>query len=71
MEEDKKSKDLMDMYIMGEQNLIYEIIKEFLKSDEAIEFNLSGINVYIEDGFVNAEWKFSDRRKGDIKHEIK
>ena len=48
------------------QDLTYKVIKEVLKSDLAIEANISGISVKISEGYVNAEWHFNKRKKGDI-----
>lgn len=59
----------LDMYIMGEQNLIYNTVSNFLKSDEAIQFNVTGVDIRVENGYVNADWKFGKREKGDIKNE--
>lgn len=55
-----------DLITMAQQNLIYDIIKDFLKSDIAIQSNISGISVQVSKGYVNAEWKFDKRQKGDI-----
>ena len=56
-----------DLMLMAQQSMCYDIIKQFLKSDLAIEGKLTGINVEIQDGYVNAEWYFGNREKGDIK----
>lgn len=56
-----------DMYVMREQNLIYNTIKNFLKSDEAIQFNITGLDAKVDDGYVNVEWKFGSRKDKDIK----
>ena len=62
-----KSEDLL---LMAQQDAVYDIIKTFLKSDYAIKANIIGINVKIENGYVNAEWKFGlaiePRTLGDI-----
>lgn len=55
-----------ELILMTQQSLIYDIIKNFLKSDLAIEGRLTGINVHIENGYVNAEWSFGDRKPKDI-----
>lgn len=56
-----------DIALMAKQDMLYNIIKDFLKTDLAIRSNISGINVHIENGYVNAEWKFDKRTKKDIK----
>ena len=66
--EELENKNFEDVYLMGEQNLIYNMIKNFLKSEEAIKFNITGLDIKIEDGYVNAEWKFGKRNKVDIKN---
>lgn len=63
---EERNKELQDMYLTGKQDIVYEMIKNFLKSDSAIKFNITGIDVKVENGYVNAEWKFGDRKKGDI-----
>jgi hypothetical protein len=55
-----------DLILMTQQDGVYQIIKMFLKSDLAIESNIIGINVAVENGYVNAEWKFGNRTKEDI-----
>lgn len=57
---------VQDCLLMQKQNKVYKQIKEFLESDSAILFNIIGIDVKVEKGYVNAEWKFGDREKGDI-----
>ena len=58
-----KSEDLL---LMTMQDTVYETVKAFLKSDLAIKGNVTGIDIKIEKGYVNAEWKFGNRKKGDI-----
>lgn len=55
-----------DLMLMAQQSLVYDIIKNFLKTDLATEANISGISVKISEGYVNAEWKFDKRTNGDI-----
>ena len=52
---------------MAQQGMCYDIIKQFLNTDLARAGKITGINVEIKDGYVNAEWKFGDRKDGDIK----
>ena len=61
-----KEIQIQDQTLMNKQDKLYKQIKEFLESDSAIKFNVIGINVKVENGYVNAEWKFGDRKKGDI-----
>ena len=53
-----------DLMLMAQQSMCYDIIKQFLNTDLA---RAGRINVEIKDGYVNAEWKFGDRKDGDIK----
>ena len=62
-----KSDDLM---LMAQQSMCYDIVKNFLKTDLAIEGRITGVNIWVQDGYVNAEWKFGDRAKGDINNDI-
>ena len=55
-----------DLMLMAQQSLIYDIIKNFLKSDLATQANISGISIQVSEGYVNAEWKFGDRKPKDI-----
>lgn len=57
---------IQDQTLMKKQDKLYKQIKEFLESNSAIKFNVTGIDIKIENGYVNAEWKFGDRKKGDI-----
>lgn len=63
---DEENKKLRDAYLMGQQNVVYMIIQNFLDTDTAREFGITGIDVSIEDNYVNAEWKFGERKEGDI-----
>ena len=56
-----------DLMLMAQQGMCYDIIKQFLNTDLARAGRITGINVEIQDGYVNAEWKFGDRKDGDIK----
>lgn len=58
-----------DYFIMGMQEMTYRTVCDFLKSQYAIDFNIVGLDVKIEEGYINASWKFGDRKKGDIKDE--
>ena len=61
--EDEK---LQDAYLMGQQDMFYRIIQEFLDTETARKFGVTGIDVKLEDGFVNASWKFGERKENDI-----
>ena len=61
--EDEK---LQDAYLMGQQDMVYKIIQEFLDTETARKFGVTGIDVKLEDGFVNASWKFGERKENDI-----
>lgn len=58
---------LQDLHLMQKQNKLYKQINDFLKSSEAIQFGIIGVDVKIENGYVNAEWKFGKRNINDIK----
>ena len=47
--------------------MVYRTIKTFLDSKEARMSGISGIDVTIQDGYVNATWKFNERYENDIK----
>ena len=55
-----------DLMLMAQQSLIYDIIKNFLKSDLAIQANISGMSIQVSEGYVNAKWNFGDRKSKDI-----
>ena len=55
-----------DMLVMALQDSVYETAKTFLKNELAIKAGITGLNIHIEDGYVNAEWKFGERKEGDI-----
>lgn len=61
--EDEK---LQDAYLMGQQDMVYRMVQEFLDTETARKFGVTGINVKLEDGFVNAIWKFGERKENDI-----
>ena len=56
-----------DLMLMAQQALIYDICKNFLKTDLATSANISGLSIQISVGYVNAEWKFDKRYNNDIK----
>lgn len=58
---------IQDLNLMKKQGKIYKQISDFLKSPEAVQFGVTGIDVRVENGYVNAEWKFGKRDIGDIK----
>ena len=58
---------IQDLNLMKKQAKVYKQISDFLKSSEAIQFGVTGIDVRVENGYVNAEWKFGKRNRGDIK----
>ncbi len=60
---------IQDLTLMKKQDKLYKQIRDFLKSQEAIQFGVTGIDVNVADGYVNAEWKFGKRGIGDIKDE--
>lgn len=60
-------REIKDAYTMGQQDMVYRTIKTFLDSKEARMSGISGIDVTIQDGYVNATWKFNERYENDIK----
>lgn len=56
-----------DYFVMGMQDMVYRTVSDFLKSQYAIDFNIVGLDVKIEEGYINASWKFGNRKEGDIK----
>lgn len=58
---------IQDLNLMKKQGKVYKQISDFLKSPEAVQFGVTGIDVRVENGYVNAEWKFGKRDIGDIK----
>lgn len=58
---------IQDLNLMKKQGKVYKQISDFLKSPEAVQFGVTGIDVRVENGYVNAEWKFGKRDVGDIK----
>ena len=58
---------IQDLNLMKKQAKVYKQISDFLKSSEAIQFGVIGIDARVENGYVNAEWKFGNRKDKDIK----
>ena len=58
-----------DACLMGQQELITDTIRVFLHSEYARKFNITGLKVWIEDGYVNASWDFNERKIDDLKNE--
>ena len=58
---------VQDFNLMKKQAKMYKQIKDFLKTSEAVQFGVTGIEVKIENGYVNAIWNFGERKSGDIK----
>lgn len=59
-----------DYNLMKKQAKLYKQISDFLKLPEAIKFGVTGIDARVENGYVNAEWKFGKRNAGDIKNDV-
>lgn len=55
-----------DLYLMAQQDMVYNVIEMFLKTELARKGNITGIDVKLEEGYVNASWKFGERKEGDI-----
>lgn len=62
--------EVADYNLMKKQAKLYKQISDFLKLPEAIKFGVTGIDVRVENGYVNAEWKFGKRNAGDIKNDV-
>ena len=58
---------IQDLNLMKKQAKVYKQISDFLKSSEAIQFNITGLDAKVDDGYVNVEWKFGSRKDKDIK----
>ena len=62
----KENEKLQDAYLMGQQDMVYRTIQEFLNTETARKFGDIGIDVKLEDGYVNASWKFGERKANDL-----
>lgn len=62
----KENEKLQDAYLMGQQDMVYRTIQEFLNTETARKFGVTGIDVKLEDGYVNASWKFGERKANDL-----
>lgn len=58
---------IQDLNLMKKQGKLYKQIYDFLNSQEARQFGVTGIDARVENGYVNADWKFGKRDVGDIK----
>ena len=58
--------EVLDYHLMKRQSKLYDQICKFLKTDLAIKGNISGLSIKVEEGYVNVEWHFNKRKKGDI-----
>lgn len=58
--------EVKDLVLMQNQDKVYKQIKQFLESESAITFGITGIDVTVENGYVNAQWKFGERKVGDL-----
>lgn len=59
------SEDLMeeleDAFLMGKQEAVYQSVATFLSTPEAIKNNIIGVEIIIENGYINCYWKFGER----------
>lgn len=56
--------ELDDVYLMGKQDAVYQMVAQFLSTPEAVKGNIVGVRVVIEDGYVNCYWEFGNREGG-------
>lgn len=59
------SEDLMeeleDAFLMGKQEAVYQSVATFLSTPEAAKNNIIGVEIIIENGYINCYWKFGER----------
>lgn len=55
-----------DKLLMEQQDKVYGLVKDFLQSDLAIRGMITGVNIYVKDGYVDAMWDCGERHNNDI-----
>lgn len=53
--------EIEDAFCMGKQEAVYQTVATFLHTPEAIRFNITGVRIAIEDGYINCYWEFGER----------
>lgn len=53
--------EIEETFLMGKQEAIYQTVATFLSTPEAIKYNIVGVEIVIENGYVNCYWKFGER----------
>lgn len=53
--------ELEDAFLMGKQEAVYQTVATFLSTPEAAKNNIIGVEIIIENGYINCYWKFGER----------
>ena len=53
--------ELEDAFLMGKQEAVYQSVATFLSTPEAAKAKIIGVEIIIENGYVNCYWKFGER----------
>ncbi len=53
--------EIEETFLMGKQEAIYQTVATFLSTPEAVKYNIIGVEIIIENGYINCYWKFGER----------
>lgn len=53
--------EVEEAFIMGKQEAVYQTVATFLSTPEAVKYNIIGVEIIIENGYINCYWKFGER----------
>ena len=59
------AEEIEEAYLMGKQDAIYQTVATFLSTPEAAKYRITGVEIKIENGYVNCSWQFGERRMPD------
>lgn len=55
------AEEIEEAFLMGKQEAVYQTVATFLSTPEAVKYKIIGVEIIIEDGYVNCYWKFGER----------
>lgn len=59
--------EVNDAYLMGKQDTVYQFVATFLQTPEAVKANITGVEIKIENGYINCYWQFGENNKEGFK----
>lgn len=55
------AEEIEEAFFMGKQEAIYQTVAAFLSTPEAVKYRITGVEIKIENGYINCYWQFGER----------